>query len=49
MLPYVDIRELLAQYIFGWSRLMLVQLFSMGRPQLGLQSMNVRITLSFNV
>ena len=49
MLPYIDIRELLAQYVLGWSRLMPVQLFSMGRPQLGLQSMSVRITLRLNV
>ena len=49
MLPYIDIRELLAQDILGWSRLMPVQLFSMGRLQLGLQSTNVSGTLRFNV
>ena len=42
MLPYIDIRELLVRDIMGRSRLMPVQLFSMGRLRLGLQSMNVR-------
>ena len=37
MLPYIDIRELLVREILGWSRLMGVQLFSMGRLRLGLQ------------
>ena len=37
MLPYIDIRELLVGKILGWSRLMGVQLFSMGLLRLGLQ------------
>ena len=49
MLPYIDIRELLLPETLGWSRLMLVQLFSMGRRRLELQSMNVRSKLRFNV
>lgn len=49
MLPYIDIRELLVRDILGRSRLMPVQLFSMGRLRLGLQSMNVRNTLTSNI
>ena len=49
MLPYIDIRELLDRKILGWSGLMPVQLFSMGRPRLGLPSMSVSSTLRFNL
>ena len=49
MLPYIDIRELLVREILGWSRLMPVQLFGMGRLRLGLPLMSVSSTLRFNV
>ena len=49
MLPYIDIRELLVWKILDWSRLTPVQLFSMGRPRLGLPSMSVSSTLMFHV
>ena len=48
MLPYIDIRKLLVRDIMGWSRLMPLQLSSMGLPRLVLQSMNVRFALRFN-
>lgn len=49
MLPYIDIRELLVRKILDWSRLMPVQLFSMGRLRQGLPSMSVSSTLRFSV